>query len=224
MNRNQMIVVLTLASNVASWALSKIVDSLTWLPYVTLAVSVSIILLLVAFVFLDWRNTNRRQSMPGFAIHFVARIGDTNRGRRRYLMDYTKPSAPGACIYLSSTERFVFTVTDSSGEPYSIETPTGPLGFPIAHVAYFGIEAGTNLRTTEMRALLNGKVVTQRTIPFAIDFGSMNLQGGIVGANRDGKDKASFQLYESVIRDKTLDYREQLQLTQYFRDKFNIES
>ena len=123
---------------------------------------------------------------------------------------------------MSASDRFIFTVTDVRGEPYSLEVPAGPHGFPLAHIFYVSLEAGTDGQRTEMRASRNGEILGERTLPFAVNFGKIDFKGNL-GADRKGGNTGGFDLFEFVAIERTLDYAEAAKMTKYYRDKFNLE-
>lgn len=212
----------SLLLGVAGWALSRMVEGLAWLPYLALPLSLAGMLVILAQGLFDWKRRARRQSLPGFSVHMVVRVSDIREPRRRYFFDWTEKGKPGGSFYVSASDRFIFTVTDARGEPYSLEVPAGHHGFPIAHIFYVSLEAGTDGQRTQMRASRNGEVLGERTLPFAVNFGSIDFKGSL-GADRDGGNTGGFDLLEFVALERTLDHAEAAQMATYYRDKFNLE-
>lgn len=213
---------LALALSLASWAVAEMVDALAWLPFFVLPLSAGAMLIIGAMIFYDWRKANRRVALPGFGVHMAIRVADIRQARRQYIFDIGNPGQAGAGFYLSASRRFVFFVRDANGEPYSLEIPAGWLGFPIADAAYFGLEAGTNGSTTIMRAIVNGRILAERTLPFVVDFSGLAMKDLTVGANRDKAENGGFSVNHLAFVSTTLSSDDASQMAQFMAGRTGV--
>lgn len=209
----------SLALGLASWALGQLVESLSWLPYVALPVSVVFALLVSAQLFFDHRRREARVGLPGFGVHMAIRISDIQEPRRQYVFDWGEPKGQGASFYLSASRRFVFSVRDKRGESYNLEVPAGWLGFPIADFSYFGLEAGTDGVRTVMRAILNGRVIGERTLPFPLEFEKREVNSLTFGSNHQKTEHGGFGLNNMCLVSQTLTSAEAKQMQGFMAER-----
>jgi len=210
---------LSFAFGIVGWALSVIVSPLWWLPYIALPIAGTAMLVFGGLLWRDHLNATRRKSLPGFGVHLGIRVSDIREQRRQYIFDLGAPGGPGAAFYLSASRRFVFLIRDARGEPYSMDIPAGWLGFPLADPAYFGLEAGTDGITTIMRAVVNGRILLERTLPFPVDFTGLGVDDLTIGANRDATHHGGFGLYLLAMYSCTMTDEDAKQIARYVASK-----
>lgn len=217
--RKLLLLALSLAFGIVSWAVGQIASPFWWLPLAALPVAGAAMLLILAQLWFDYRKANRRQKLPGFGVHLGIRVSDFQKPRRQYIFDLGAPNGPGAAFYLSASRRFVFVVRDANGEPYQLEIPAGWLGFPIADPAYFALEAGTDGITTMMRAMVNGRILHERVLPFPVDFTGLGVDDLVVGASHSKTDHGGFGLFQLVMVSATLTNTEAHGMATYMAGK-----
>jgi hypothetical protein len=127
------------------------------------------------------------------------------------------PNQNGASFYLSASDRFVFSVEDERGEPYSLEMRAGHYGIPIAEIIYLSLEAGTDGTRTLMRVSVNGRIIGERELPFPVQFPPFAM--GSLGANRRGELNAAFRLYEMAVYEATLGHEDVINMRNYMLNK-----
>lgn len=217
--RKLLLLALSVPFGVVSWAAGQIASPFWWLPFVALPVAVVAMLLIGALLGFDYLKATRRARLPGFGVHLAIRVSDIQEPRRQYIFDLGGQGKPGAAFYLSNSRRFVFLIRDTHGEPYSLEVPAGWLGFPIADPAYFALEAGTDGITTVMRAMVNGRILHERTLPFAVDFTGLGINDLVVGASHDKTHQGGFALFQLVMVQATLTDDEARDMASYMAGK-----
>ena len=220
--RKLLFLALSLAFGIVSWAVASMVALLWWLPFVALPVAGTVMLLIGALLWFDHRNATRRRKLKGFGVHMILRVADVQKTRRQYIFDLGLPGGAGASFYLSASRRFVFLIRDALGESYSLEVMAGWLGFPIADAAYFGIEAGTDGIITVMRAMVNGRILHERTLPFAVDFTGLEMNDMTLGANRNKAEHGAFVVSELIFVGTTLDDSDARNLSYYMATKWSV--
>lgn len=206
----------------AGWAAAEIAAGHASLPYFVLSLSAGAMLIIGPLIYYDWRKAHRRVALPGFGVHMAIRVSDIRHSRRQYIFEVGKPGEPGASFYLSASRRFVFCVRDASGEPYPLEIAAGWLGFPIADAAYFGLEAGTDGSTTIMRAIVNGRVLAERKLPFAVDFSGLTMTDLTVGASSDRTENGGFALNNLAFVATTLSSDDAGKMAQFMATRTGV--
>lgn len=196
-----------LAAAVA-WAIGRIVEPLDWLPWVALPLSIAGLAVCGVWWIVDYIREKTRKSLPGFGVHMAIQINQGIRGRRRYVFQLGEENRQGAALYLSASERLVFEVRDTSGEPYPIELPLGRRGVPAGERIYLGAEAGRDGQTTLMRIIVDGQIIAERRLQFAIDFGPTQFGNLTMGSNHGGKDHGDFSLNNIAAVPTTLSERD----------------
>jgi hypothetical protein len=152
-----------------------------------------------AWWLVDFIGEKTRKDLPGFGAHMAIRINHVRAGQREYIFDLGSPGGVGAAFYISASNKFVFVVRDESGEPYPLEIPIGRGGFPIAHEAHFALEAGIDGQATVMRALLNGRIVAERTLPFAVHLEHYKVEEFTIGASNQQSQNGGFTIARLML-------------------------
>ena len=212
---------LSTAFALGSWALSQLVQSLRWLPYFALAFSVVAMGFFGAWLFFDWRREHRRKSLPGISVNLGIRIDDQQEARRRYYFDLAGPGQNGASFYRSASGRFVFSVEDVNGEPYTIEVRPGEFGIPVAQSIYLCLEAGTDGIRTTMRVAVDGRIIAERKLPFAVQFPP--FAGLVLGSNRHHQLSGAYRLYMFASYEGTLNHEDARNMLQFVRERLPDE-
>jgi hypothetical protein len=194
---------------------------LHWLPYVALVAAAAGMLIFGGGMYLDWRREHRRKPLPGISINLGIRIADQEEKRRRYYFDLAGQGQNGASFYRSASGRFVFSVEDVNGEPYSVEMRPGQSGIPLAQSIYLCLEAGTDGTKTFMRVSVDGRTIAERTLPFAVQFPA--VEGHVLGANRQQQLHGGFRLYLVTLATMTLDHENAKNMLAYVRERLPDE-
>ncbi len=153
-----------------------------------------------------------KQQVPGFSAHLVIRLADIQKKRRKYIGTFSNSAGAKAALYISASDRFAVTFTDTNGEPYTLEAVAGRKGIPIAEWVYLASEAGASRGITRMQLRVNGDVVADRVFPFEIDLGKPDWRVETLGGNADGKENGGFGLGELVLYGRTMDEKTQGQI------------
>jgi hypothetical protein len=147
------------------------------------------------------------EKLPGFGSGMMVQTNDNIEVRRKYQFEYRTPDGAKAAFYLSASDRYVFSVTDIHGQPYTLDIPLGSNGIPFGKWAYIFCEVGVASSYAYLRALVNGKEVARRDLDFPLDLGSRRWLGTL-GADSDGKNGGSFSFTEFGVLSTTLNDNE----------------
>jgi hypothetical protein len=135
------------------------------------------------------------------SLEIYVRINNFAVKRRKYLVDLGKPNGPRLSIYVSPDNLFTLAFRNSSGETYPVEIPMGAGGIPISHFVYIACEVGVGAEFSSLRVLMegqsivvNGKNVGSVELPFRVDVAALDMPNGVVGADLNGENGASFDL------------------------------
>jgi hypothetical protein len=158
-----------------------------------------------------WYYWPKNSSLPGFGAYAVIRLYDTPEYRRRYVFDFASDNGSKASFYLSAASRFTFAITDEHGETYPLEIRVGGAdGLPIDSFIILFLDAGNDGQSMQLRALVNGREVAQRTFPIAVNLGDRDWKAGSLGAPTIGKNQGGLFLlqeigaYPSTFTDKAI--------------------
>jgi hypothetical protein len=162
----------------------------------------------------------QRKELPGFCAHFIIRMHGPHVVRRRYVFELLTAEGASAAFYLSASDRFVFEVKDTRGEPYTLEAPLGGDGIPLGEFCYLTASAGIASNASFLSVELNGRELQRRDLPFPIDLGSKVWDRGCIGSDAKGKNNGGFDLGEKVVRSSTLNEEDAVNLLRYFERKW----
>lgn len=146
----------------------------------TLMVATGLGAILFMALFL-WPRDAFSQSMPGFSNYSVLRIYDTPEFKRKYLFQFQTSEGSKVAFFISASDNFTFAVTDTHGETYSIEIPIDSGKIPLDRPIILFSEVGLTENSTLLRVVVDGHEVVRRTLPFAIDLGSLKWNAGTLG-------------------------------------------
>jgi hypothetical protein len=107
-------------------------------------------------------------------------------------------------------------LTDTNGEGHPLEVPIGD-GVPIDRFIMLTCEVGVKEKSTVMRISVNGKRVRNVELPFRLDLGTLNVPGGVIGADLEGLHGAQFDDVETGLNSATLSNDELAQYACYAR-------
>lgn len=161
-------------------------------------------------------------SLPGVGVFAIIEIRDVAQVRRRYVFDLGEQDGARASFYLSASDKFTFQVTDTRGEAYPLEFPTGGKTLVIGVPAYLILECGIINSQTIIHAVVNGVEVARRVLPFAISLGGGEFKDITVGANKDKTEFGGFVLGEFGILKGTMSETQYEQMNTYIRNKYHL--
>ena len=168
-------------------------------------------------------TTEADPRLPGMAIHMWVRINHLPALRRKYLLDFGKKDRERLSVYVSSDNIFTVSFVDANGEPHPLQIPIGTDGFPLGDFFHLGCEAGISATTTVVRIVVNGKKMREVILPFRANIGALDVDNGVLGADLDGKDGASFDLAELMVFVNTLPAIDEQNLERYFRERIRTK-
>ena len=133
------------------------------------------------------------RELPGFSSFLFVRLYDTPEARRKYIFDFESPTNSGASAYLSSSDIFTFSVTDTHGETYNLEVPLSDKTIPIDRFIFLYCDAGIGGQHTTLRILVDGQIIANRVLDFPIDFGPeyWKWKHATLMADKNGKNNAA---------------------------------
>jgi hypothetical protein len=148
------------------------------------------------------------KSLPGMSLHMIIRIHNLPVNRRKYLFDFGHEKAGRLSIYISSDDIFTFGFLDAEEEFHPVQIPLRGNGVPLNEFFYLSCELGLNGQTTEMIVLVDGEQKGALELPFRVDVGSLDVPGGVVGADLSGQNGAKIDIKEFFAYSKTLDEKD----------------
>jgi hypothetical protein len=154
----------------------------------------------------------------GYSIHFLTRLSDHQVDRRRYLITCWEGCAEIA-MFISASDVFTLCVTDQAGEEYTLQTPVGRRGVPVAEIVLLSAEIGIEGAETHLRISINNESVATRTLGFAINLPPITFQNYTLFSNRSGNQNGAARLYALLTISRILTEIEKSQLLEYFRAK-----
>lgn len=137
------------------------------------------------------------EKLPGFSWYNVISINPLPLPRKQYVFEFRDKEGAGAAFYLSASNAFVFEATDIHGSSYHLDIALGRNGIPVGQFIILFCEIGVGSNYSFFRAVVNGKEVQRRDLPFAVDLGSKQWSGKI-GADINGKNNGAFDLMTFV--------------------------
>lgn len=144
------------------------------------------------------------QSFPGFSFHALIKLNDVSSNHRKYIVDIGKVNGSRLSVYISSDNVFTFSFIDAVGEPHNIQLPIGSKGVPFGKQFYLICELGIDGQSTLLRMLIDGKEIKSIQLPFKVDYRNLDVPGGVIGADLNGENGASFDLYSTLLFETTL--------------------
>lgn len=121
------------------------------------------------------------ERLPGFGTGLMVSINDSLEARRRNEFTFRTREGAKAEFRLSANNRYVFTVTDTKGDPHDLDIPLGSNGIPFEKFVFLFCEVGTATNYSYLRVLVNGKQVARRDFDFPLDLGSRHWFPSIGG-------------------------------------------
>lgn len=155
--------------------------------------------------------------LPGMSVHMIIRLKSLPVDRRKYIVDFGSSQTGRLSVYITSDSIVTLSFLDIKGEPHAIQLPLGGDGVPLAEFFYLGCEIGIDGQSTRLYVIVNGTDRGSLQLPFRVDVSSLNVPGGVVGADLDGKNGGSFDLKEFLVYPSTLDDKGLNQTRNYFK-------
>jgi hypothetical protein len=144
------------------------------------------------------------QNFPGISFQALIRLNDISDNNRKYLVDFGKINESRFSIYISSDNVFTFSFIDAKDEPHLIQMPIGTNGIPFGKLFYLTCELGIDGQNTLLRMLVDGKEIKFIQLPFKVDLGKIDVRGGVIGADLNGNNGASFDMGTMMIFSTTM--------------------
>jgi hypothetical protein len=161
-------------------------------------------------------------SMPGMSLHMQIKLNHLAVDRRKYLFDFGNARNERLSIYISPDSIFTLAFLDAKEESHSVQVPLGGDGIPLGKFFYLGCEFGIDGQSTQLWVLVDGKERGSIRLPFRVDIASLDVPGGVVGADLAGRNGGSFDLKELMVYSMTLDRKQVEQTFHYFQGHSNI--
>lgn len=197
------------------WAIDKLAAGVDWLPLAVVPLSVGSIAAGGAWWLFDYAKARGRPALRGVGVHATLQINQGRLGRRRYILEWGRPAAPGLALFVSASERLTFELRDARGEPHTLQADMGRNGVPWAERVYLGAEVGLTRGKTVMRLILDGRILAERTLPFAVEFLRPDLNRLTFGANDEGGQHGAFAVNNLQLVDRTLSDREAREMARW---------
>jgi len=150
------------------------------------------------------------------------RLNHLSGNRRKYLFDFGNTNNERLSVYISPDSIFTLAFLDAKGEQHPVQIPLGGDGIPLGIFFYLGCEFGIDGQSTQLWVLVDGKERGSIRLPFRVDIESLDVPGGVVGADLDGKNGGSFDLKELLAYSTTLDSNAVEYTLRYFQGHSNI--
>jgi len=130
-----------------------------------------------------------------------------------------------ASLYISASNLFTFSITDTHGEVYPLEVALNKEGISLDKWIYIQCEAGISGGKTIMAVSINGRIVGSRIVQSALDLGDRNWGkgGGTFGGNRQHQQFGTFSISEFGVNSSTWTSEEQEQGDKYIEQKYAIK-
>jgi hypothetical protein len=157
------------------------------------------------------------ESLPGLGAYSYVRLYDTPELRRKFIYDFVSSNGSRATFFLTKSDEFSFSVSDSNGEPYSLEIPLGNDGIPIDRYIFLFCEAGLKERSTILKVFVDDKEVASRTVPFRLNFGKLDWTIRTIGADASGQNNAPFKMAEFGLYHATFTLTQKRKLIENFK-------
>jgi hypothetical protein len=155
-------------------------------------------------------------AMPGISLNFIIRIRNRFGNERQYLADFGQPGNSRLSLYISPNKFLTLVLTDANGEANPLEIPLGE-GVPIDRFILLTCEVGVKEKSTIMRVFVNGERIRNVELPFRLDLGTLDMPGGVVGADLQGQHGAEFDAVEIASNSATFSDAELAQMLCYAR-------
>ncbi|MEW6616685.1 MAG: hypothetical protein AB1401_14620 [Thermodesulfobacteriota bacterium] len=139
------------------------------------------------------------QNFPGISLQALIKLNDVSANRRKYIFDFGRVNGSRLSIYISPDNIFTFLFIDAKDEPYNIKLPIGSSGIPFGKPYYLICELGIDGQSTLLRMIIDGKEIKYMQLPFKIDLGGIDVPGGVIGADLNGDNGASFEMGTMMI-------------------------
>jgi len=154
-------------------------------------------------------------NLPGYSSYLICRIEPLDKLRRRYVFEAdSKTSRAGVALYMSASNIFTLTVTDTSGETYPLEVGLGENGLPVGQSVFMLAEVGVGSSYSMLRLSIDGAEVGERKLPFPIKLGSRDF--GLVVGKSKYRGFGSFKLAELEIYNSMLSEDEEKKQSEIF--------
>ena len=153
----------------------------------------------------------------GLSMYLQLALSNPTERRRGYILDFVGRRGNRLSLFLNERARLVLEVTTDEGEQYSvpIEVPRHSSSEPLL----LALEAGVRGHIGIMEVRIDGAVVGQLNLVGSDVRKALGFDKATLGNATDYSAGGWFGLFEWVSFDRPLDFRERLQLVDYFIEK-----
>jgi hypothetical protein len=146
------------------------------------------------------------QNFPGISFQTLIQLNEvsTKANHKKYIFDFGRIDGSRLSLYLSSGGIFTFLLIDANGERYPIQAPIGNSGVPFGKFFYLVCEIGIDGQSTVMRMIIDEKEFKSDRLLFKVDLGGISVPGGVVGADLNGQNCASFDMVRLIVLSTTM--------------------
>jgi hypothetical protein len=159
-----------------------------------------------------------RMSLPGMSLHAEVRLRHIAVDRRKYIFDIGHPDGERLSIYISPENIFTLIFLDPHKEPYIVQVPFGGSSIPLEQWFYLDCEVGSDGYSSEVLLFSNGEQRGSLELPFRVNVNSLDVPGGVIGADLDGNNGGAFDLSELAVYSNTLPNEAASNLQKYFAE------
>lgn len=156
------------------------------------------------------------EKYPGFSLQGVFSFHLLTEHRRKYLFDFGQPNQDRVSIFFDPDNILTLALIATNGETYNVRVAAENV--PLDQMLYLSCEVGFGEHSTFLRVLINSNQVSIVNLPFKV-LASIDTTGGVMGADMDGKNGATFDVAEVMKYGTTLTSSDVKQLLEYFSNK-----
>ena len=173
----------------------------------------------------DEANKNRPvdEKLPGFGSGLMVKVTDITEERKKFQYSFRTPEGSKVAFYLSASNRYAFSVTDTHDSVYTLDIPLGSNGIPFEKFAFVFCEVGTASSYSYLRALVNGREVARRDLDFPIELGSRRWIPTL-GSDSNGQNGGAFMFMEMGVFATTLSNSELVALAQNTLNAYGLDA
>jgi len=163
------------------------------------------------------------EKLPGFGSGLMVKVTDITEERKKYQYHFRTPEGSNVAFYLSASNRYAFSVTDTHGSVYTLDIPLGSNGIPFEKFAFIFCEVGTASSYSYLRALVNGREVARRDLEFPLELGSRRWLPTL-GSDSNAQNGGAFMLTEMGVFSTTLNDSELVAIAQNSLSAYGLDA
>lgn len=162
------------------------------------------------------------RNLPGISAHLIVAIRSiSGLHRRQYIIDVGDTHRTRVSMYVSSN-RFVLTATDNTGEVHALRVPLDAGGVPPDQFVYLAATVGSDDNSSTLSLAVNGRIVGSIHNPFTIPLSDLDYSRYTIAADLLRGNPGRIDLAEVKLFNSTLSTANRQQLVQSFRNKYRI--